>query len=74
MARHAPAELQTKFLAAVKRGQITSGSQAALKFGVSQTSIWKWVSDARKAGYTFATSGGDAWAIIKEGKPANAKR
>lgn len=65
MARHASPDLPAKFLAAIKRGQITSGSQAAAKFGVSPTTIFKWLRDAKDNGYAFATSGGEAWSIIR---------
>lgn len=65
MGRHASPDLPAKFLTAIKQGKITSGSQAAAKFGVSQTSIWKWLSDAKALGYQFSTSGGDSWQIIR---------
>lgn len=51
-------------LDAIRRGRITSATQAAERFGVSRTTIQNQLRMARAAGHRIATRTGGRWEML----------
>lgn len=58
------ATAQARFIESIRKGQITTGADAAERFGVSAATIWNWVAKARERGYKIATMTGGAWILL----------
>lgn len=55
-----------RFLAAIRRGRIRTGREAAELFGVTETTIYNWLRRARASGHRIETGTGEAWTIRRK--------